>query len=68
MYRHNQTYFSRIIGKPGESVSIKLQRINIDDRQVNEPYMKDRHIKDITLREIKNLMAIRFHREHFCFK
>ena len=55
MYRHNnKTYFSRIIGKPGESVSIKLQRINIDDRQVNEPYMKDRHIKDITLREIKN--------------
>ena len=55
MYRHNnKTYFSRIIGKPGESVSIKSQRINIDDRQVNEPYMKDRHIKDITLREIKN--------------
>ena len=55
MYRHNnKTYFSRIIGKPGESVSIKSQRIYIDDRQVNEPYMKDRHIKDITLREIKN--------------
>ena len=53
MYRHNnKTYFSRIIGKPGESVSIKSQRIYIDDRQVNEPYMKDRYIKDITLRAV----------------
>ena len=46
-------------------MSIKSQRINIDDRQVNEPYMKDRHIKDITLREIKILMVIRFHRSIF---
>ena len=46
MYRHNnKTYFSRIIGKPGESVSIKSQRIYIDDRQVNEPYMKDSNNK-----------------------
>ena len=28
--------------------------------------MKDRHIKDITLRELRILMVIRFHREHFC--
>ena len=40
MYRHNnKTYFRSIIGKPGEFVCFKSQRIYIDDRQVNEPYM-----------------------------
>ena len=55
MYRHNGViHFSRIVGKPGESVEIKNHHLYRDDRRVNEQYAKNRQIKNIALRNIKD--------------
>lgn len=55
LYRHNGViHFSRIVGKPGESVEIKNHHLYRDDRRVNEQYAKNRQIKNIALRNIKD--------------
>lgn len=55
LYRHNGViHFSRIVGKPGESVEIKNHHLFRDDRRVNEQYAKNRQIKNIALRNIKD--------------
>ena len=55
LYRHNGViHFSRIVGKPGESVEIKNHHLYRDDRRVNELYYNIIQIKYIELRNIKD--------------
>ncbi|MBN6825083.1 signal peptidase I [Staphylococcus caprae] len=55
MYRQDgRVHFSRIIGKPGESIEIRNHHLYRDDRRVNDKYAKHRQINNIALRDIKN--------------
>lgn len=54
MYRNGkEIQFSRIIGKPGQSISFKNGSLYRDDRKVNEPYTKN-SINNLSLRNIKD--------------
>lgn len=53
MYRqNNDLHFSRIIGKPGESVEVRDGKLYRDDRQVDKNYAKNRDINNFALRDI----------------
>ncbi|EEE49967.1 signal peptidase I [Staphylococcus capitis] len=52
--RDNKIHFSRIVGKPGESIEIKNHNLYRDDRRVNQQYGKNRQINNIALRDIKD--------------
>ncbi|UDI78734.1 signal peptidase I [Staphylococcus taiwanensis] len=55
MYRHkNQLLFSRVIGKPGESIEVRNGKLYRDDRQVDKSYAKNRDINNFALRDIHN--------------
>ena len=51
--RDNKIHFSRIVGKPGESIEIKIITYR-DDRRVNQQYGENRQINNIALRDIKD--------------
>lgn len=54
MYRNGkEIQFSRIIGKPGQSISFKNGSLYRDDRKVNEPYTK-KSINNLSLRNLKD--------------
>lgn len=54
MYRNGkEIQFSRIIGKPGQSISFKDGSLYRDDREVNEPYTNN-SINNLSLRNIKD--------------
>lgn len=54
MYRNGkEIQFSRIIGKPGQSISFKNGSLYRDDRKVNEPYTKN-SINNLSLRNLKD--------------
>ena len=52
--RDNKIHFSRIVGKPGESIEIKNHNLYRDDRRVNQQYGENRQINNIALRDIKD--------------
>ncbi|MDG0843225.1 signal peptidase I [Staphylococcus equorum] len=53
MYREgDEIQFSRIIGKPGQSIAYKNETLYRDDRAVDEPYASN-SINDLSLRNIK---------------
>lgn len=53
MYREgDEIQFSRIIGKPGQSIAYKDGKLYRDDRPVDEPYASN-SINDLSLRNIK---------------
>ncbi|SCS54496.1 signal peptidase I [Staphylococcus caeli] len=54
MYRNgNKIYFSRIIGKPGQSIAFKNGVLYRDDKQVKETYA-NKGVDDLSLRDIKH--------------
>lgn len=54
MYHQNgRTYVARVIGKPGQSIVFKNGELLRDDRQVDEPYVKNNNIDNLALRQIK---------------
>lgn len=54
MYRSgDDIQFSRIIGKPGQSIAYKGGKLIRDDREVDEPYTQD-SIENLSLRDVKN--------------
>ncbi|KRG09017.1 signal peptidase I [Staphylococcus sp. NAM3COL9] len=54
MYREgDKIKFSRIIGKPGQSIAYKNATLYRDDRAVDEPYASN-SINDLSLRNIKH--------------
>ena len=68
MYRQDgRVHFSRIIGKPGESIEIRNHHLYRDDRRVNDKYAKHRQINNIALRDIKIRMEIQFRLVHMSY-
>ncbi|HJG39563.1 signal peptidase I [Staphylococcus saprophyticus] len=54
MYRNgDDIQYSRIIGKPGQSIAFKGGKLIRDDRQVDEPFTQN-SIENLSLRDIKN--------------
>lgn len=61
MYRNgDDIQYSRIIGKPGQSIAFKGGKLIRDDRQVDEPYTQN-SIENLSLRDIKILKVISYH-------
>ncbi|MGU3344189.1 signal peptidase I [Staphylococcus succinus] len=55
MYREgNDIKVSRIIGKPGQSIAYKNGTLYRDDRQVDEPYVNNESITNLSLRNLKH--------------
>ncbi|MGX0400130.1 signal peptidase I [Staphylococcus pasteuri] len=55
MYKDNgRIHFIRIIGKPGQSIEIRNNKLYRDDRVVQDKYAKNRDLNNVSLRNMKH--------------
>ncbi|MFI3133389.1 signal peptidase I, partial [Staphylococcus warneri] len=54
MYKNaGHTHFGRIIGKPGQSIEIRNNKIYRDDREIKDKFAENRQLNNFSLRDMK---------------
>ncbi|MFM2576596.1 signal peptidase I [Staphylococcus warneri] len=54
MYKNDgHTHFGRIIGKPGQSIEIRNNKIYRDDREIKDKFAENRQLNNFSLRDMK---------------